>query len=162
MCAIIDNDVRDEVFGAAKNPASTYFLDWLNNGKGRLVAGGQLLQELSGAENFKNWFQQALLSGTARRVPDDKVKAETDSLISANLCRSNDAHVLALARVSGARLLFTNDLTLRADFKNRNIIGPARGNIYSTLKNDDVDDTKVGPGHRSLLNSRRKFCSICN
>ena len=37
MCAIVDANVRDEVFGNAASPAGKFFLDWLTSGKGKLV-----------------------------------------------------------------------------------------------------------------------------
>ena len=64
MCAIIDNNVRHEVFGEedVQTEAGKYFLAWLNNRKGKLAVGGILLQELSGYSNFNSWFQQALIA----------------------------------------------------------------------------------------------------
>ena len=51
---------------------------------------------------------------------------------------SDDEHVLALALVSGARLLYTNDAALISDFKNRTIVATPRGKIYTTAENDNV------------------------
>ena len=78
-----------------------------------------------------------------------KVEAATRELEAQQICRSNDAHVIALARVSGARLLFTNDRELQSDFKNRQILG---GNIYTTLRSENVTST-----HRRLL-GRSDLC----
>ena len=61
-------------------------------------------------------------------------------------CASDDEHVIALARVSGARLLFTNDGDLQADFKNPGIINGPRGVIYTTMLKQEVTRT-----HRDLL-----------
>ena len=47
-------------------------------------------------------------------------------------------HVLALAQVSGARLLYSNDQTLQRDFKNSKLIKNPRGNVYTTLRNKNV------------------------
>lgn len=151
MCAIVDNDVRDQVFGSASNPASLFFLDWIDAGKGRLVVGGKLLEELSGAEKCRTWLQQALLKGTAKRISDEKISAETNVLMSRIDCRSNDVHVLALARAGGARLLFTNDSRLRDDFKDPKIIDGPRGQIYSTRIRQNITNT-----HRKLL--RETIC----
>ena len=65
------------------------------------------------------------------------------------MCRSDDEHVLALAVVSGARLLYTNDTALIADFKNREIIANPRGKVYSTAVSNRVTAT-----HRRLLGDR--------
>ena len=157
MCAIIDNNVRHEVFGDAdvRTEAGNFFFEWVNSGKGKLVVGGELLQELSEYGNFRIWLTQALLSSRAILITeDDKVGDETALLQSQGICKSNDAHVLALARVSGARLLFTNDRDLQADFGNRAIIGGARGRIYTTLLRKDVR-----PAHRNLLN-RTDLCNL--
>lgn len=156
MCAIIDNNIRHEVFGAkgVQTEAGKYFLDWLDNRNGKLVVGGKLLQELSGYSNFSGWLRRALAVGRASRIPDDKVDTETASLQSRNICKSNDAHILALAKVIGARLLFTNDQDLQADFKNRQIISGVRGRIYTTQL-----DSRTGKTHRRLLN-RPGLCNL--
>ena len=156
MCAIIDNNVRHEVFGAedVQTEAGQYFLQWLNFRKGQLVVGGKLLDELSEYGGFRNWLGQALQSGAAIQFPNEIVDTETANLQSRNVCKSNDAHVLALAIVSGARLLFTNDQNLRDDFRNPQVIGGLRGRIYTTLQRKDVRKS-----HRDLLN-RTDLCAV--
>lgn len=53
-------------------------------------------------------------------------------IVDASLgCRSNDLHVLALARVSGARTLCTADGDLRRDFKDSRLVARPKGSIYS-------------------------------
>ncbi|MYH42126.1 MAG: hypothetical protein F4017_01170 [Acidimicrobiaceae bacterium] len=52
-------------------------------------------------------------------------------------CRSDDHHVIALAQISGARLLFSNDKDLHKDFKNRQLIDQPTGTVYSTLARND-------------------------
>ena len=54
--------------------------------------------------------------------------------------RSDDPHVLALARVSGARLLFTNDQGLAAGiFTDRQISRRhARADLYTTIEHRDI------------------------
>ena len=155
MCAIVDNDVRDQVFGSnSQSPAGRFFLDWLSDGRGRLVVGGQLLRELNDSGDFKRWLQTALRRNSALAFDDDQVDAETEAIRARQICRSNDKHVLALARVSGARLLFTNDRALRDDFKNPRIIANPRGRIYTTIRHRDIR-----PTHRKLLNSAN-LCTI--
>ena len=156
MCAIVDNNVRHQVFGGkdVQTPAGEFFLNWLDNRKGKLVVGGKLLAELSEYGNFSNWLQQALQAGNAITWSDEKVAAETAVLESRHICKSNDAHVLALARVSGARLLFTNDQALQDDFGNRDIIQEPRGRVYTTRIHQEVGRT-----HRNLLN-RTDLCVL--
>ena len=49
--------------------------------------------------------------------------------------KSNDPHILALARASGARLVYTGDGKLIADFKNKRLIDGPRGKIYTGASN---------------------------
>ena len=154
MCAILDNNVRSEVFGENRSEAGKLFLDWLNDRNGKLVIGGKLLRELGGYSNFVKWLQRALQSGIAIRISDSDVDAETERLESHFDCRSDDEHVLGLAVVSGARLLFTNDKDLQDDFKDRQIVPGTRGRIYTTIQHKDVRRT-----HENLL-SRKDLCDI--
>lgn len=78
------------------------------------------------------WLAAAIPAGRARRIRDAVVDKETESIRAGENCRSNDFHVIALARVSGARLLFTNDRTLEQDFKDRSLVPDPRGKIYKT------------------------------
>ena len=154
MCAIVDNNVRDQVFGNNRPDAGEFFFNWLEERSGRLVVGGELLRELSGYSNFTAWLPDAIRSGRVSVIPDEAVDAEAASLRAEGLCRSDDEHVLALARLSGARLLFTNDRALQEDFRNRAIVGGVRGRIYTTRERSDIRRT-----HRDLL-QRRDLCDI--
>ena len=157
MCAIVDANVSGEVFGGNKSEAGQFFYDWLTDTKksGRLAIGGTKLRtELGNHAGFKAWLAQAVLAGRARQMDDQKVNAEAELLQSQGNCQSNDWHVLGLARVSGARLLFTNDQNLQQDFTNREILGGVRGRIFTTVQRKDVR-----PAHRSLLN-RTDLCQI--
>ena len=132
MCVILDNNVAFEVFGDDRPPAGEKFFNWINSGGGRLIGGGKLLEELARRDNFQRWWQQAVLAGLATRVEDDAVNAETIRLSDRRACKSNDAHVVALALVGGARLLYTNDRKLQRDFKDRKLIDGPPGKVYST------------------------------
>ena len=148
MCAIIDANVRDQVFGKRRPKAGEFLFNWLNSDTGsrKIVVGGKLLEELSSSENFNTWLRTALLVGRAQRIPDKEVDNATKDLQEQRKCTSNDEHVVALAKVSGARLLFTNDKDLQNDFKCRQILEGVRGKIYTTLKSEHVTST-----HRRLL-----------
>ena len=154
MCAIVDTNVYHQVFTTgSQSSAGKYFYDWLmrRNG-GTLVSGGGHLRELNRIADFKRVFAERLQAGRARRIPDETVDAETEALRSSDICRSNDEHVIALATVSGARLLFTNDNALQDDFRDRQIIGGTQGRIYTTQLSSRVSNT-----HRNLLR-RRDLC----
>ncbi len=153
MCAIVDNNVRHEVFGThdTQTPAGKLFLDWLDSGRGVLVVGGHLRRELGEYRRFQVWLETAVQFGRARQIDDTQVDRETDEMGSQSI-RSDDPHILALARISGARLLFTNDRDLQQDFGDRRIVSGTRGRIYTTVDRPDIRRT-----HRNLLN-RTDLC----
>ena len=153
MCAIIDNDVSHQVFGANPTGPGLFFRDWLGRSNGGIiVAGGRLFRELIQNPNFRSFFEARQQAGRAIRIPDSVVDAVEAELQSVDT-RSNDKHVLALARVSGARLLFTNDRALQYDFRNARIVPGTRGRIYTTVQHTDVRRT-----HRDLLR-RTDLCA---
>ena len=155
MCAIVDNDVGGEVFGDNPPEAAGYFLNWLNNANGaKLAIGGKLRDELCQNRKILAWLSNALLRGRALSFDDERVNNETESLRERNICRSNDVHVLALAKISGARLLYTKDIDLEADFKDRRIIDGVRGRVYTTRRFTHVTDAQ-----KRLLR-RRDLCDI--
>lgn len=132
MCAIIDANVAHEAFGQNPPPAGTGFRRWVE-GKGRLVWGGKLRMELSRNRNFRQWAQSAVLSGKLRSERDDDVNQRTEEMERQRAHESDDPHILALAHISGARLLYSNDQPLHRDFKNSTLLDPP-GTIYTTLR----------------------------
>ena len=154
MCAIVDANVGHEVFDPDRQTgAGRFFYNWLMrpNG-GTIVVGGALLRELNRSEAFRRFFGDRLLANRARLIPDDDVGRAQEQIRSQGSHSSNDEHILALARVSGARLLFTNDRALQDDFRDRSIVGGTRGRVYTTRERSDVRST-----HRDLLN-RADLC----
>lgn len=150
MCAIVDANVAHQVFGENRPPAGQRFFEWLSGPRGQLVVGGRLLEELSGNVRLLQWLKSASLYGRARYVIDGDVNDRAETLRRNDICTSNDAHVIALALVSGARLLYTNDQALIDDFKNRDIIAGPRGKIYTTVaRRGEITDA-----HRQLLAAR--------
>ena len=160
MCAILDNNVRHEVFGDCdtQTPAGKYFLDRVERSAGKLVIGGELRRELSEYKCFLNWLRTATRRNVVRSIDDKRVDDETRTLREQGDCLSNDEHVLALARVSDTRILFTNDVALQKDFTDGNIINDPRGQVYTTLVNKDVRRV-----HRDILSARnvRQICRHC-
>ncbi len=150
MCAILDNSVAGIVFQPDRPAGAREFLRWVEKGSGRLVVGGKLLRELAENHSVRTWLRQAILSGRAVKIPDARVQAETDSLAAAGSCRSNDEHVVALARVSGARLLYADDQLLEQDFKTRRLLDDPRGKVYPATK---------GTRCRRWLLGQRRLCA---
>lgn len=153
MCAILDANVVGQVFGPDRPVAGQAFFRWIDSGPGRLVAGGRLRRELDRSRGFREWRLQAVLAGRITLLNDDAVDGRARALEHRNACRSDDPHVVAAAQISGARLLYTNDARLQADFDDKALIDRPRGKVYSTRKHDDLT-----PTHRRLL-ANRNLCT---
>ncbi|KKZ15070.1 MAG: hypothetical protein TH68_02415 [Candidatus Synechococcus spongiarum 142] len=145
MCAIVDTNAAHEVFGSnagQDTEAGEGFFQWLSCGKGKLVVGGKLKQELGGVPKFREWANMAVLSGKLVNIDDNCVNNKTKEVKEHDELQSDDPHIIALAQVSGARLLFSNDKRLHEDFRNPDIINNPRGKIYSTLENKNFTQEK--------------------
>ena len=139
MCAIVDVNTSHQVFGKDRPEAGVRFADWVKRGN-KVVVGGKLLRELMKDSNFKHWFGEASRTGRTARVNDDDVDARAAKLEQENGWQSNDHHIIALAQLSKARLLFTNDARLQSDFKK------LKGKVFSTLATE-----RFSSSHKSLL-----------
>ena len=115
MCLIVDNDVGQTFFSSKRGEPYFPALDWVRRKKnGRLVVGGRLwIKEYHGTQRA-NLVQELAKNGRATIYRASIVDAEEEAVRDA--CKSNDAHIIALARVSGARVLCTKDGDLEADF----------------------------------------------
>ncbi len=126
---IVDANLAARVFQETAEPDLAPILNWLAAG-GELVFGGHLATELSRMDKPKRFLLALLRAGRARRVSDASIAAEEAVVEATGHCRSNDQHVLALARVSGARTLCTYDRDLQRDFRDPRLISDQRGSIY--------------------------------
>ena len=149
VCAIIDANVAGEVFGTQRSEAGTRFLKWLNTGKGVLVVGGRVFEELGQSERFRKWAMTARLAGRLRSENGAAVAARANKIENKGACVSDDPHVLALAQISGARLLYSNDRDLQRDFKDKALIYNPPGKVYSTLRSQ-----RLTRAHKQLLADR--------
>lgn len=133
MCLIVDANLAAIVFGEPVHDNFRPILNWLLSPKenGKLVVGGHLTTELYKVTNAHRFIRGLYQAGRVKIFPDDTVQKET-KLVS-SICESDDPHVIALAKVSGARILCSHDTTLHKDFTNLNIISP-KGHIYQTSK----------------------------
>ena len=138
MCVIVDANMASSFF--AKEPELLPLWEWINGGKAVLVYGGKLTDELLKVERAARQIKTWRDAGLAHRVARDEIRSEERGIKAQ--CSSDDPHVIALARVSGARLLCSSDKTLHADFKSTLISNPS-GAIYQNAS------------HTSLLRHRQ-------
>lgn len=136
MCVIVDASVASLVFRDPPDADFQAVFDWLSHrgANGCVVYGGSLAAELAcvaGARRYLRALQQA---GRARHIPDSAALPEEECVVRCGLCKSNDPHVVALARVSGARTLCSRDTDLHRDFKNPALVSRPRGCVYQTAE----------------------------
>lgn len=140
MCIIVDANKLGTFLADSPDADSEPIHRWLGhrNAKGVLVysTGGKFGAEL-GLQARKKLFVY-VQAGKAHLIPPHRFADDADQLQASGKLRSDDPHVLALARASGARLLYTADGDLIADFKDRDLIDSPRGKIYSNAGNSDL------------------------
>ena len=162
MCAIVDANVVGELWDSSSSAVGQGFRRWIEGPNGQLVVGGQLTQEL-GSTKAAKWLRELDRKGKLKRVDDEEVSRLAASLKRLPMsrpgsCRSNDHHVIALARISGARTLFSNDGALQQDFKNIKLIDQPPGTVYSTLGSKAFNSRRKAQlrQHRCMPASKRR------
>lgn len=132
MCVIVDANLAAEIFGGGNSKRAGPVLRWIGDPKrdGCLVYGGHLAIELARVAGAARYLAGLSRAGRARLIPDPTIDSEQARVRQLG-CTSDDPHVLALARTSGARTLCTEDRALQRDFKNPALIAKPRGSIYS-------------------------------
>ena len=149
MCVIIDANVAAEVFAIPVHDDYAPLWKWIKHKDGRIVYGGRNRTELAKLNNVRGRLKTLWSAGRALAEDDGIVDEEEKTVVKKNECRSDDPHVIALARVSGARVLCTNDRDLQTDFKDRNLVQAPRGKIYKNANHAHV------LGHNKLCGRRR-------
>lgn len=121
MCVrtIIDTDMFGELLANGVGPLR----DWVERKHGVLVYsnGGRYGEELRRSPNTLELFRSYRQRGSAVLVPRERVAAE-DAHVAACRLRSNDAHLVALARAGRALVLCTGDQALRGDFLDTDVL----------------------------------------
>ena len=147
MCAIVDNNVVAEVFGDedSRPEAGQQFRKKIDSGKIILVLGGKLRSEIEHKE-FRRYWTEATKAGRVKNCDDGEVRQLTGKIKDTKSCKSNDEHIIALAQISGARLLYTNDEALQTDFQEYNFVSGPGGKIYTTKIRRDYSSA-----HKRLL-----------
>ncbi|MCX6640416.1 MAG: hypothetical protein NTW14_08055 [bacterium] len=135
MCLILDVNFLSAAAESDKKPVS----DWLFSDRivGKMVVGGKLTEELEQFEKGIDLMRRLERRGRLRKENNLMVKNKTQELIDNNSCKSNDQHVIALAILSGARILCSFDKNLHSDFKDKKMIDQPRGRIYQNASHKD-------------------------
>ena len=136
MCIIVDANRMGALLADPPEEDAAPVRRWIDTGRGSVVysTGGKFAKEIQGrARQRLLRYSQA---GRARFVPEDRFVDDQNTL--KGQIRSDDPHVLALARATGVRLLYTGDADLIADFKDKAFLDRPRGKIYSGAANANL------------------------
>ena len=149
MCMIIDTNLINEFLKKPDHEDMAPIHDWVNR-SGRIVysTGDKFSSELqlSARKELTRYAQE----GKAKFIPAERVAEEATNLRkNMSEIKSDDQHVLALARLSQTRLLCTSDQKLMADFRNHEIIRAPRGRVYQNKQHQNLLKTSTCKGTRS-------------
>ena len=125
MCLIVDVNVAHSLISPDND--SIPVLDWINKG-GIVVSGGKLQRELAKHNDVRRFLRILSQKGTLRTEKAQNIVRETREI--RDRCVSDDPHIIGLARVSGARLLFSRDKKLHKDFGNTRLLSKPLGKVY--------------------------------
>ena len=139
MCIIVDNDVGPTFFKSQQGELYFPALEWIRKKGGKLVMGAQLWEEYQDRRRAEtrraNVVRELERAGQAFFYSKAMTQAEEVKVTSK--CKSDDPHIIALARVSGARVLCTKDKKLKDDFKNLALVNSPGGHIYETAADSE-------------------------
>ena len=164
MCVIIDANILSDVFGENRSEAGEKLFEWIDNPKKRghlLLGGTKLRAESMHVSAFSVWWRNATRSGVATEIKAKEIDDLEQYLIAEDSCSSDDEHIIALAKVSGARLLYSNDVALVDDFRNKgktpNLLPQPRGKSYPSSK--PPKNQEFTRDHQKLFENK-KLCKM--
>ena len=167
MCAVLDANIAGELFAPEPKPIPNRFFQWMKGG-GRLVVGGEQWRELVGNRTARDWLLSAISKGQVRKLNTTTVQSATEELRARPTLRSDDPHVLAVALVGNARLLYSNDEDLQGDFTDSAVLPSPRGHVYTSLpvrqkrgKKRAGRPRRLTNAHKTLLR-RTDLCAGCD
>jgi hypothetical protein len=137
MCLILDANRFGEALSTPPSPDYRPIIDWLtaSNSTGMVVFGGtKFLQEIARSPRARQWFLELQRAGRAKSIDRAAVDAEEKAIRARGLCFSDDEHLVALARKSGARIICTEDAALFKDVRNPALLSQPRGRVYRTKR----------------------------
>lgn len=138
MCLILDTNMYG-LFLISDNEDMKPVRDWIDNKTGKIAYSptDKMKDELDRYPKMQNRFDQYRQAGKLKAFPREDVEREKNRLPP---LQSDDPDIIALAQVSGVRLLVSGDQNLHADFKQ--IVG---GSIYQTQQHTHLLKRDICP-----------------
>ncbi len=135
MCIIIDANMAHKLGNPRHqrppDAAARQVLNRLIGYSGlKLALGGKLAKEVLQLRVMQELVNELEKTGRVYKYDNKAIRERTKILIDAEACKSDDQHVIALAQVSRARLLYSQDRKLCLDFTNSALIAHPVGRVY--------------------------------
>ena len=110
-------------FGSFLNDANSALRSWISRRDGFLVYSieGDYAKEIQKSRRMMDVITAYRRNNAAKLISSEEIKA-ADVTLPDNIIRSNDRHVLALAKASNALVLFSDDRNLQHDFRNSRLL----------------------------------------
>ncbi len=131
MCMILDINMWPDFFN--KTIAMQPVHKWLEKKNGKLVYSNHELFQKELTQNQRTVLEKYYQSGKARLVPKKQVEQIITDLKENNTFKSNDIHILGLAKANRVKVLCTKDKDLHYDFKH--ILA---GSVYQNTKHQHL------------------------
>jgi len=114
MCVVIDMNVMNCVFNSNNQNHEQFkpVKDWILNGKGKMVVGGDTyFEELGKLAKFRKFYLALRKAGKVVVVKPEKDIDALETKLDASLSHKNfdDPHIVALLIVSGCKIICSND-----------------------------------------------------
>jgi hypothetical protein len=152
---IIDANVLSLTLEQRKPNDFTPIWKALISGNAVAVYGGKLAREYAELRKFVPLIKELDRQGKFRQMSAQDVDAETLRVESQQCCRSDDPHVIALARVAKVRLLCSRDADLQADFGSKSVLNPP-GSVYQRPEHEPLIRAHCGGGGGKSKRPKRK------
>lgn len=133
MCIIVDANASHRLTDNPLSEEAAAVRLWIRDRNGTMAIGGKLRRELAQTRLRRElvvWRRTGRLKSYSDRIVDQEEKVVSETM----QCVSNDPHIVALARVSGSRLLYSFDQLLHTDFKNSKLVSGDRGKVYNNIR----------------------------
>lgn len=135
MGFIVDANCTHKLVDVSNHPDFAPILAALTTGGAKLVYGGTKLQsEYERVDEVRRLIVKLDQAGKTLKIRGELVDRRERELKDMNACNSNDEHVIALAQLSGTRLLCTHDGGLHDDFTDKRLIDKPRGKVYQSAR----------------------------
>jgi predicted nucleic acid-binding protein len=134
MCIIVDANVASDFIKESDDAKPV--LDLVIEDRLKIVCDHRLSKEW-GNSRLKKLTIQFIQAGRLFVYTQEQMAIEAEKLKKLSF-KSDDPHILALARVSGARVLYSKDKKLHEDFKDSKLIHSPRGRVYQNQKHKHV------------------------